>query len=78
MALHLTPVPDALYRIALLPEPLTWEWPVVPSTDSAAPVLEGGRWDAPDGSFATLYCADSRVVAFAETIAAFRPALTFE
>jgi hypothetical protein len=74
MPLHLTPAPTALYRVGRLPEPFIWRFPVENLLDSDnGPELGGGRWDAPASEFETLYCADSPVVAFAETIAAYRP-----
>src|SRR5450755_2620395 len=73
MPFHMVPPPPAAWRVGRLPEPFVWRLPLGDLVDGPDPVLDFGRWDAPQGEFPTLYCADSPVVAFAETIAAFRP-----
>jgi hypothetical protein len=73
VTLHLAPAPAGLYRVGWLPEPFSWRLPAAHLVESDSMQLTGGRWDAPTSEFGTLYCADSSVVAFAETIAAFRP-----
>jgi RES domain len=78
VAFHLTPLPAILYRIGRLPEPFTWRDPVADLVLADEPELEGGRWDAANSEFPTLYCADSPIVAFAEVIAAYRPVAGIE
>jgi len=62
-----------LFRVGRLPNPFTWRAPWSPLPELEDIVREGNRWDAPDGSWKTLYLADSALVAFAETIAWARP-----
>lgn len=72
MAVHLVPPPDRLFRIGWPPMPFKWGPRQNPLPDSEEPLLEGRRWDDPDGSYATVYCGSSPEAAFAETIAPFR------
>ena len=73
MPLHLTPLPTVLYRVGKLPEPFTWRLPLQNLEPSDEPDLSGGRWDAAEREFPTLYCADSPFVAFVEVIQDYRP-----
>jgi hypothetical protein len=57
--LHLEPAPALLFRVGRLPNPFTWRPPWSPLPELESIVREGNRWDAPDGSWNTLYLADA-------------------
>lgn len=62
--------PDGpLYRIARLPD--AWAWP--DWANAGGDGTFGNRWDDPDGLYRVLYASTSRLGAFVEVLARFRP-----
>jgi len=73
VAVRLVPPPSGgLFRVGRPERPFNWEVRQEPLPDSDRPVLNGRRWDDPDGEYPTLYCGTDRQTVFAETIAQFR------
>jgi hypothetical protein len=74
-ASHVVTAPDAgIFRVARGLQPFAFRPPRSALPDQDEPVLDGNRFDDPEGRFATLYCASSAQAAFGETIARYREA----
>jgi hypothetical protein len=58
-----------LYRVGRAPDP--WAWP--DWSNAAADGTFGSRWDDPASAYRVLYAASSRLGAFVEVLARFRP-----
>ena len=67
--LHALSPDKPLYRIARLPDP--WAWPDWANVGSDGTF--GNRWDDPQGLYRVLYASSSRLGAFMEVLARFRP-----
>ena len=66
---HVVSPEGALYRIARVPDPWAWpDWANV-GTDGTF----GNRWDDPQGLYRVVYASSSRLGAFVEILARFRP-----
>lgn len=73
MTSRVVPAPTAgLWRVARGLDPFAFQPPPGRLPHSDRPVLDGNRWDDPDGELATLYCSTTAEGAFAETIARYR------
>lgn len=73
MAVHLVlPPAGGLFRIGRPNNPFNWDARQSPLPKSDVPILNGRRWDDPNGEFVTVYCGTTRETSFAETIAQFR------
>jgi hypothetical protein len=75
---HLVPTPaGGFFRVTSRPQPFDPSDPPPPISDRQGEPDDAGRWDAPDGSFRTLYCATEPEGAIGEKLAAFtlRPEL---
>lgn len=68
-ALHPTTPDGPVHRIARAPSP--WSWPDWANVGSDGTF--GNRWDDPGGVYRVLYAAGSRLGAFVEVLARFRP-----
>lgn len=67
------PPQRGFWRVGRWPDPFAFPpnpTPLPSNTDE--PILGGGRFDDPNGSYPTLYCSTSAVCAYGETIAVFR------
>jgi hypothetical protein len=69
--LHSTSPAGPLYRIARAPDP--WSWPDWANVGSDGTF--GNRWDDSEGVYRVLYASSSRLGAFVEVLARFRPDL---
>ncbi len=66
------PPKDGVYRVSRDLEPFKYSEPPLSLPKLDEPVIAGNRWDDPDGSYSTLYCATTAECSFAETIARYR------
>jgi hypothetical protein len=70
--MHLVPPPRGLlYHVGPAPNPFRWRLPA--KLDLTAAITASGRFDAPNGDYATLYCATERYGALLEKLAPLRP-----
>lgn len=67
--LHAVSPDKPLYRIARLPDP--WAWPDWANVGNDGTF--GNRWDDPQGLYRVLYASSSKLGAFMEVLARFRP-----
>lgn len=68
------PPPGPVFHLGRWPNPFTWRQPT--TLDDSRPA--GGRFDAPNGDYATLYCASERYGCLLEKLAALRPTPSLE
>lgn len=73
--MHLVPPPrgGVLYHVGPRPNPFIWRLPHPLDLSADPPITAGNRLDAPDGDYATLYCATGRYGALLEKLSPLRP-----
>ncbi len=71
---ELSPLPSGgIYRLSEWSEPFDPPPPPAPLGDIDPEYDPSGRWDAPDGTFSTLYCATEAEACFGEKLGTFIP-----
>jgi hypothetical protein len=73
--MHLVPPPrgGVLYHVGPRPNPFRWRHPRPLDLSADPPITAGNRFDAPNGEYATLYCATKRYGALLEKLSPLRP-----
>jgi RES domain len=72
--MHLIPPPRGpLFHVGRRPNPFSWRMPDPLDLTADPPIIAGSRFDAPNGDYATLYCATERYGALLEKLSPLRP-----